>query len=192
MIFQLAYSGSAQGLIATLQQWGFLDLVVPFILIFAILFAILTKLPIFSGDEGKKYNTIISIAIALLIVIPHSLNPQPNDAVNVINRFLPEFVFITIAMLILLMLMGLVGGAHTATTGPLVGIAALIAVIYLGIVIISALSPTGLPFRFLSDPNFQALIIVILVFGLVIWYITKKDTAQGQEWTEWIKKLFGG
>ncbi|MBI4141268.1 hypothetical protein HY485_05520 [Candidatus Woesearchaeota archaeon] len=195
MIFQLTFTGTSIPLIATLQQYGFVDLVIPFVLIFAVLFGILSKVNLFARtgaeDEAKKYNAVIAIAIALLIVVPHALSPSPNDAVSVINRFLPEFVFISIAMLILLMLVGLVGGQHTATGGPLVGIAALLAIIYLALVVINAMSPTSLPYQFLNDPNFQALIIVLLVLGLVIWYITKSD-ATTFDWSGWIKKLFGG
>jgi len=191
MIFQIALGGTNQ-LVTALQYYGFIDLIIPFILIFAVLFGILSKVNIFGpGDEFKKYNVVISIAIALLIVIPHVLSPSPNDAVSIINKFLPEFVFITIALLILLMLLGLVGGGHTALTSGITGIAALLAVIYLALVIINALSPTSLPFTFLSDPNFQAIVIVILVLGLVIWYITKSDQSEFK-WDEWLKKLFGG
>lgn len=192
MIFQYTFtSGSSSSLISALQQYGFVDLLIPFTLIFSVLYAILMKIGLFSGDEGKRYNTVISLAIALLIVIPHVLSPSPNDAINVINRFLPEFVFVTIALLILLMLVGLVGGGTQVASGPLVGVAAFIAVIYLGLVIINALSPTSLPFLFLSDPSFQALVIVLLVLGLVIWYINKPTTSTFKL-SDWIKELFGG
>lgn len=191
MIFQIAFTSS--NLITALQQYGFVDLVIPFVLIFAVMFAILQKVNIFEKEEGKKYNTIISVATALLIVIPHVLSPSPTDAVSVINKFLPEFVFITFALLILLMLVGLVGGSTSATSGALVvGIAALIGVIYLALVILSAVSPTaGLP-MFLSDPNFQAIVIVILVLGLVIYYINKPEPGKKFEFDTWMKKLFGG
>lgn len=190
MIFQLAFTSS--NLISALQQYGFVDLVIPFVLIFAVMFAILQKVNLFPDKEGKKYNTIISIATALLIVIPHVLSPSPSDAVSVINKFLPEFVFITFALLILMMLLGLVGGAKEATSGAyIIGIAAILAVIYLAIVILNAVSPTaGLP-AFLSDPNFQAIVIVILVLGLVIYYINR-DESQEFDLAAWFKKLFGG
>ena len=193
MIFQLTFTSS--NLISALQQYGFVDLVIPFVLIFAVMFAILTKVKLFGIDEKetKKYNTIIAISIALLIVIPHVMSPSPNDAVNVINKFLPEFVFITLALLILLMLVGLVGGATEPTQGkPLgvvVGIAIVVAIIYLALVILNAASPTsGLP-AFLSDPNFQALVIVILVLGLVIWYIGHEET--DTSWRDWLNDFLG-
>lgn len=195
MIFQLTFSGSATNLINALQQYGFIDLVIPFALIFAVLFAILQKVQIFGDDAAaaKKYNTIISIAIALLIVIPHVLSPSPTDVVSVMNKFLPEFVFISLALLILLMLVGLLGGSKEATSGALViGIAAVIAVIYLALVILNAVTPTaGLP-SFLSDPNFQAIVIVILVLGLVIYYINRDETQPKFDLGAFFKKLFGG
>src|SRR3989344_3322113 len=192
MIFQLAFSGSASNLVSALQQYGFIDLIIPFVLIFAVMFAILQKIGIFGGAEAKKYNTIISVAISLLIVIPHALSPSQTDAVSVINRFLPEFVFITIALLILLILVGLVGGGTKASEGGglVVGIASVLAVIYLAIVILSSVSPTsGLP-SFLRDPNFQAIVVVILVLGLVIWYISGDETSKF-DLDKWIKTLFG-
>lgn len=194
MIFQLTFSGSATNLINALQQYGFIDLVIPFALIFAVLFAILEKVQIFGTEAAaKKYNTIISIAIALLIVIPHVLSPSPTDVVSVMNKFLPEFVFIALALLILLMLVGLLGGSKEATSGALViGIAAVIAVIYLALVILNAVTPTaGLP-AFLSDPNFQAIVIVILVLGLVIYYINRDETQPKFDLGAFFKKLFGG
>ncbi|MBI4141580.1 hypothetical protein HY484_01500 [Candidatus Woesearchaeota archaeon] len=191
MIFQ--FTGTTIPLIATLQQYGFVDLVIPFVLIFAVLFGILSKVKLFGDtDEAKKYNAVIAIAITLLIVMPHALSPSPNDAVSVINRFLPEFVFISIAMLILLMLVGLVGGTTDATSGGgITAIAALLAVIYLTLVIINALSPTSLPYQFLNDPNFQALVIVILGLGLIIWYIVRKEGEETKFW-DTLQRLFGG
>lgn len=194
MIFQAAFStSSAGGLINALQQYGFVDLLIPFVLIFAVLFAILQKVGIFGGAEGKKYNVVISVAIALLIVIPHALSPNPGDAVSVINRFLPEFVFISIALLILLVLVGLVGGGTKVSSGGglIVGIASVLAVIYLAIVILSSASPNSNLPAFLSDPNFQAIIIVILVLGLVIYYIGGDDTNK-LDFGKLIKNLFGG
>jgi len=108
------------------------------------------------------------------------------------NRFLPEFVFITIALLILLILVGLVGGGTKVSEGGglVVGIASVLAVIYLAIVILSSVSPTsGLP-SFLRDPNFQAIVVVILVLGLVIWYISGDETSKF-DLDKWIKTLFG-
>ncbi len=194
MIFQIAVGSSSAGsLISALQQYGFVDLVIPFVLIFAVLFAILQKVGIFGGAEAKKYNVVISVAIALLIVIPHALSPNPADAVSVINRFLPEFVFISIALLILLVLVGLVGGGTKVSSGGglIVGIASVLAVIYLAIVILSSASPNSNLPAFLSDPNFQAIIIVILVLGLVIYYIGGDDTNK-VDFGKWIKTLFGG
>lgn len=193
MIFQIGFSGSASSLVNALQQWGFVDLIIPFTLIFAVLFALLSKLDLFVGKEGKKYNTIISAAIALLIVIPHVLSPRPDDVVSILNRFLPEFVFVTIAILILLVLVGLVGGSKTVASGIIVGLAGLIAVVYLGMVILSSVSAYNLPFTFLSDPNFQALVIVLLVLGLVVWYIGHEEsTEKWYDTTEkWLKGIFG-
>ena len=60
-----AFGGGAFGnMFASLQQSGFFDYVLPFLLIFAIVFAVLSKAKIF-GDN-KAISAIISLAVSLM------------------------------------------------------------------------------------------------------------------------------
>src|SRR3989344_5585332 len=107
MIFQFGVTIS--NIVNALQQYGFVDFVIPFILIFAVVYALLQQAKIFgSGGEAKKYNLVIALAIGLIITVPHVLNPQPNDAISIIQRYLPEFVYLSLAILLMLMLLGMV------------------------------------------------------------------------------------
>ncbi len=182
MIFQISITVS--NLVTALKEWGFLDFVLPFILIFGITFALLEKLGIF-GE--RKYNTVIAVAIGLLITIPHALYPQPNDAVSIIQKYLPEFVFLALAMVLVLMLLGMVGG--TPVTGIITALLGIAAVGYFLISVIRGAAGYELPFTFLKDPNFIAVMIVILVFGIVVYYVA--GPTEKTEWGKWLDEFLG-
>ena len=59
------YGGSIGNLLAQWEQAGVFSYVLPFLLIFAIIYGILSKTKIF-GDENKNLNTVISLVIGLL------------------------------------------------------------------------------------------------------------------------------
>ena len=67
LIFQIGgyYGGSIGNTLLAWEQAGFFSYVLPFLLIFAIVFGILTRTKIF-GAESKGINAVISIAIGLL------------------------------------------------------------------------------------------------------------------------------
>jgi len=192
-MFQFAFSVSANSLISALQQYGFVDFVIPFILIFAVVYALLQQAKLFgSGEDAKKYNLVIALAIGLIITIPHVLSPQPNDAVSIMQRFLPEFVYIALAILVVLMLLGMFT-EEPGKKGLISGIAGLLAVAYLVVMIVSAIGDYNIPLAIFQDPNLVAVIIIILVFALVIYYVTGKE-GEGigfDKAEKWVKALLG-
>ena len=64
-----------------LEQFGLLDAVLPFILIFAIVFTVSKRSKIL-GDN-KSVHMLLALSIALLVVIPHICllytSPSPRD-----------------------------------------------------------------------------------------------------------------
>ncbi len=91
-----------RGTIEFLQDFGLFDVVLPFLLIFAIIFAILEKTLILGkesdGAPKKNLNSIVALVVALLFV-------SANKAVNIISTALPNIaLMIVIAVSFLLML----------------------------------------------------------------------------------------
>ena len=187
MIYQMpVYSGGQfQSVLYWLNSWGLQDAILPFLLIFTLLFAVLQKISIFTKTEtggvakpDRKINGILSFVIAALVVIPHitgyySTAFGPNsDPVVVINTFLPATAILLLVMLMVIILTGFVGGVPNTV----IRLVAIVATLVLLITIVSeawpGLAPAWLQF---SDPNLQALVIVLLVFGLVVWFVTKDD-----------------
>ena len=191
MLFQYG-GGIFQDTFYYLQQWGILDVLVPFILIFTIVYAVLQKINIFAkgatDTSGKRFNAIIALAITLTAIIPHVLGTYPpgTDIIVIINNSLPEVVLLIVAVLLLMIMLGLVYGEWPAGTA-LAGIAAIgSAVILVGIFLSNIIT---IPILSYLDPQLQTLIVVIIVFGLVFLYVTYESEGK-KTWGEQIGSLF--
>jgi len=187
-----------------LDTLGLTQVILPFVLIFTVLFALLMKIGIFTEPNpddatktvpSRKYNSIIALAIALLTVIPHVTGTYPYDAdpIRVINDFLPGAVVLTVVIVVFLMLTGLLGGSIEAKGSPLVGIAGLLSVIGLIVVLWRALYPNTTPswLYWLDNPNLQATIVIVLIMGIVVWFIAG-DPTKKTEWKKGLRELYGG
>ena len=74
-----------------LEEMGMLDSVLPFILIFTIVFAVLQKTKII-GEGKRQFNTIVALVLSLMVVIPHVTGRYPpgQDIILIINQALPQ------------------------------------------------------------------------------------------------------
>jgi len=174
---------STQNVIYYLESMGLTDVILPFILVFTVVFAVLQKAKIF-GEQSKKYNVIFSLVVGLLVVIPHVTGRYPPgaDVVNIINQAIPSVSVLVIAIIMFLVLVGIFFEPKKGGWVPaLVLLASIVAIIW--IFGKAAGWWFGAPF-WLSDPDVQALVVMILVFGIVIWFITAEPSS-----TSWIDKI---
>jgi hypothetical protein len=178
----------------TIDSWGLTDVLLPFLLIFTIIFAVLQKTKIL-GDEKKNFNSVIALVMALTVVIPHVTGKYPlnYDPVNIINGFLPGVSLLVVAIIMLFVLIGLWGGEAKWIGGsPSAMIAILAAVAILWIFGAAADWWTG--WNWFTDffgEDAVALIVIILVFGIIIWFITKSDKqTAGESFLDKIGNMF--
>ena len=108
--------------IQILESWGLSDVLLPFLLIFVVIFAILQKTKIL-GEGKKRFNAIFSLAVALLVVIPHVLGtyPENGDIVEMLKSAIPNVSIIVIAIIMLLVIIGVLGGERNWMGGSLSG-----------------------------------------------------------------------
>jgi hypothetical protein len=181
-----------------LDYWGVRDIILPFILIFTIFFAVLQKIKLF-GVDSKKYNTVLSLAVALTVVIPHAIGmyPAEADVVNIINDSIPEVALLVIVVVLVLMMLGMIAGKEVKFAGVLPWVSG-ISVILLLFIFADAIFPFGISNYI--DPAIQSLIVILLVFGLLIYWVAGEPTkpskahwfwqgpATEEEWKDWSKK----
>ena len=99
-----------EGFVRTLERWGLTDVLLPFLLIFVIVYAILQKTKIL-GEDKKNLNVVVAIVIGLLVVIPHVTGrfPANSDPVVILNNALPSISIVLVAVIFLLILIGVFG-----------------------------------------------------------------------------------
>jgi len=178
-----------ENFIQTMNSWGITDILLPFILVFTIVFAVLQKAKIFGEGNKKNFNAVISLVMGAGVVIPHVMGtyPEQYDVVNMINNALPQVSIVLIAVLMLMLLIGIWGGSTEWKGGSPAGwIAAVSLVIIVWIFGASAGWWQGWSkFTDFFGEQAIALIVIILIFGVIIWFITKEEkTAPGETFME--------
>jgi len=169
-----------------LETWGLTDVLLPFLLIFVIIFALLQKTRVL-GENRKNLNAAVGLIIGLLVVIPHVLGiyPPGGDVVDIMNRALPNVSLIVVALLMVLILIGLLGGEATWIGGTLSGwiaIIALIAVIWIFGSAAGWWRGASWFYRFFGA-DAVAIIVMLLVFAIIVWWVTREPGEKGKEMT---------
>lgn len=162
--------------LAQLSQIIYDNGILVFLLVFTIVFAVLQKTNIL-GAGRKNFNVIVALVMALIVVVPHIAGYYPGgyDVVDIINEALPQVSLIAIAAIMLLLLIGLFGAESRWLGSSLSGWIAILAFIAIATIFGSSAGWFG---------NFELtdyigsdtiiMILIILVFAVIIWYITKE------------------
>ena len=169
-----------------MQNAGFFDYLIPLLLIFAIMFAILEKTKVL-GDKKTNINVLVALVIGFLLVA------QP-IVVQTINGFLPRASLILIVILVCLMTVALLAGKeHKCIAGTAYGFASIL-------VIITILYSLGASVpgadSFLSSDEIDSLLTWVIplgIFGLTIYLLTRKpeDRAKRYNLQKLAKNLAG-
>lgn len=204
-----------QQVFVNLTELGLIDVLLPFLIIFTILFAVLQKSKVLGKEEGtdkpkRNFNTIIALAIALLVVTPHMVIPGSTieygmdnptlangwpDVVVIMNKALPQISLLAVAIIMVMLLVGILGPDIQFGGASLTGFIALISVI--AVIIIFGAASGVLGEKLLQwienlGEEWLSVIIIVLIFGLVIYFVTKEPRGEKQEsMLEKLGKQFG-
>lgn len=174
--------------IRALERMGVADVLLPFLLIFTISYAVLIRLPLFNvtGGNKKGFSIAIAFVLAMLVVFPHVTGDYSatffgKSAVDLINESLP---FVGVWMVIglgALLLMGMFGLdiKKGEFLSGLLGFFSFIVVLYI-------FGSSAGWFRNIQilrylGPDTQAILLVLGVFVLFVYLITGEDPGQGQD-----------
>jgi hypothetical protein len=173
-----------EGPFSQLESLGLFDVLLPFILIFTIVFAVLQKIQLFGPDKtkNKPINTVIALVMGLSVVFPHVLGyyPPNRDVVVIMNRALPNVGVVLVAVLMALLIIGVLGKRFEIGGNSASGWIAIAAFAMIIFIFGSAAEWWGLPdwLGMLRDPDTMALVVTILVFAIIIWFITKESPSE--------------
>ncbi|MFW6013792.1 MAG: hypothetical protein ACOCZQ_00185 [Nanoarchaeota archaeon] len=152
-------------------DWAILETLLPFVLIFVISFAVLQKVQVLG--QNKKFNAAIAAVLGFMVVIPHALQPSDDTVVSIILNSAPVVVALIIAFILAMILSSSIGGSSTVSDekGYMVYIALAI-VLY---IFAHSAWPDTIPFFDRIGDASMNLIIILLVFGLIIYFIVRGD-----------------
>ena len=175
-----SYAWNLEEFVEAIEGWGLMDVFLPFLLIFTVMYALLQKLKIFG--ERKNVNAILALVFALLVVIPHVTGNYPAnyDVVEILNAALPAVSLVVMAVIMLLILIGIFGGEAS-----MFGMAAptwigIISVIVIVLIFGGAAGWWGGYgwFEGFFGSDAIAIIIMLLIFGVIISFITHEGTTE--------------
>jgi len=160
-------------LIADMDSYGVSTILLPFLLVFAIVYAILEKIQIF---ERKAINVVIAFVMAFFVATNLHI-------VSIIRQSLPNVAVVLVAILCVILIIGIFGFRLDISQSGIGGLIAFLAFAVVLYIFGDAAGWWGFnmpwPFSALTDPSIRPMVIVIAVFFLLIWYITKEDEPSG-------------
>ena len=156
---------------------------------------IINQIAIDSRTVFKGENTAFFALVGLR-------NNGHSYIVDLINMALPQVSAVLIAILMLLLMIGIWGGELNwvggSPAGWIVAFSAAVVFIIFGSSAGWFLEGGISWLSFLWEEDIKALLVIILVFGIIIWFVTKepsstKEKASGvDKWHEAWGKMFGG
>lgn len=166
-----------QNLIYILQAWEFDVVILPFILIFAIVFAVLEKTKVLgkTDEQSRRYATVVAFVVALSAVFSHyqGLYIGQYSVVEHIARALPGVALLLVAIVMMLLTIGLwTGKKPDGSKGIGAWFTMLSGIIVIGI-FLASFGWWNVPnwLWFILNSEVLALVIAIIVFGLIIRFI---------------------
>jgi len=173
-----------RNLAGALERIGFVDVLLPFLLIFTIIFSILEKTKIL-GEAKRNMNVGIAFIFALMVVVPHVTGnfPAGYDPVAIINAALPSVSLVVVAVIALMILIGVFAHDRIMLGMTAPGWVGLFSVVALVFIFGSAAGwwnqgvLNWLEGIFGSD--MVAIFIMLLVFGIIIAFVTGGSEAEG-------------
>ena len=169
--------------VSLMQDTGVYAYLLPFLLIFAIVFALLEKTKVL-GDDKTNINALVSIIIGLILIVQQGI-------VEIINRFLPRVSLILVVILMALVVIATIAGKKfSGFQGAWLGF-----FIFVGMAaIIYALAAGTGGSNFLSSKDKEMLITIgvpVIVIALAFWFVTrhKKDSKKPGSMKTFLKGL---
>ncbi len=161
-------------MIKTLEDMGFYQVVLPFMLVFTIMFAILQKIKLFGADT-KNINVVVAVVIAFFVV-------RVTSIISIINQFLPKVSMIVLVLLMFLLVLGIFGSGELKGWSGWPFFVGMIGAV-LGIVwaLVSSFPGAGsggslLPSWLVLTPQDKAILLAVGIFVLLLWVFKEPKT----------------
>ena len=154
----LAWSGTIKDVFSQWEQFGFFDYILPFLLIFALVFGILTKTRIF--EKNKAINAIIALAVGLMAL-------QFGFVSQFFSEILPR---LGIGLMVILIILILVGLFLNPKNKGMMGLMFAIGMIIIIVILVKTAGAFGWTWNFWQEnlPLVVGIVIILAILGIII------------------------
>ncbi len=186
MVFLASYSSGSSAIGDVLDQWaaaGVFDYMLPFLLIFSLVFGILSQINIFKEQKNRAINAIIALVVALMAL-------QFGFVSNFFSEIFPRLGIGLVVLLVVMVLIGLFAPNRTWVTYTLFAAAAIILIVVLAN---TANATQWFSSGFLAGINWQNLlpwIVLITLVAVVVASSFKKEKPQDVS-SKFMRNLLG-
>jgi len=182
----MAEASIFRGVIVFLEKLGLYDIVLPFLLVFTMMFAILEKTKILGTEkiDGKEYtkknlNAMMAFVVAFLVIASTQL-------VGIINQVMANVVLLLILAVSFLLLIGVFFGSQEFTLKDYPNwVKFFMFFMFIGIVLIFLNALDWLKYVFALfiywDAQWAAGIIFFLIILGFMWFITSEPSGEKKE-----------
>ncbi|MEK6835784.1 MAG: hypothetical protein AABX55_02060 [Nanoarchaeota archaeon] len=181
---------SIYDIFAQLQSSGLYEFALPFLLIFAITFAVLEKTKIFGNKTN--INVIVAIIFGFLMV-------NQFEIVDRLNLFIPKVSLFIVVAVMFLILIGIFGAkVETGFSGILLGLAVIVSLIvfYWALTSYIGLDFIGPPFLESWIYDNTGTLILLLIIVIIIYAVVSPKKTAGQsivkDVEDWINRSLRG
>lgn len=197
-----------EGFVRIMESWGLRDVLLPFLLIFVIVFAILSKIRLF-GEEKKRFNAAIAFVMSVVTVVFHVTGMYPSglDPVTVINEAIPNIAVVIVAAIAVIFIIGLFGAEiknyPLYATGGVIITCGVIFVLFvipdltpltftLALILLAGMVFTGGESNYMKGGiTVGAFIVILLAFGYPLgWFDSLPAWFTDEAYYGWIAMIF--
>lgn len=173
-------------MIRSLEQMGFYDVILPFLLVFSIFFGVLQKVNLFGKTpQAKNINIIVAFVTAFFVLRVPSI-------IAIINQFLPNVSLIVIVLLMFLLILGIFGTNPEGWQGVPFMIAIVVALGGVVWAIFDSLPGTSrhwMPRWLYLTPSDKGILLAIGFFVIILLMFKEKKEGK-KSFGKWISDEF--
>jgi hypothetical protein len=162
-----------------LEQLGVLDVLLPFVLVFAVVHGVLMNIKVF---KDQKINTLIALSLGLIVVFNHYLKVNTQyDIVPIINQAFPNIGLTLVIIVATFLILGILGKIPKGDTKEKKGVLGPVVIASALVVAYIYFSAMGVDFRrytYLLHSDWVLALIALGVFFLIIRYVTGSGEAE--------------
>ena len=158
------------------KQVGILEFIVPFMIVFTVLYAVMEKVQLL-GKDASNLHLALAAAISLLVTGPAAYYGRTSIA-KFLQIFIPWLILIMFVFVLWAILVGAIGmEVDTKLMMTILGILVFLELIIPESLIIAYITgvKTGLLPPFFYSSEFFGLLVSAFVLVLVVWFITREE-----------------